>query len=443
MKIKCRQTTAVEGTVLMVIMVLSVILALLMASYLLMVETQSLAVARSQVWNQALDVAEAGVEEGMAQLNCPGVTTNNLATNSWSSLGGGSYSKTSYLGSNYYTVIIDSTNVNPVITATSYTYFPNKSKYLSRTVQVLARPAFSATNGAAILVNSNITFSGFNVTVDSFDSSNPDYSTNGLYDPNKPLDHGDVISISSLSNAIYIGDSKIYGTVHTGPNGIVGYDTAKNAGYSVGDSNYVNSSTVGIESGHDLADATYFPSDVTLPNVMWSTAAGGAKYKVNGVMFDYVLDNTANWQVSSLSSSVYVNSPGTVLYVTGSVSLGSGTEIYIAPGASFTLYVGGASASIGGQGVLNTSGLARNFTYYGLPSNTSFGLQANASFTGVIYAPEAYVSIGGGGSSTYDFQGQIIANSMKMNGHFNVHYDQNLGSVTNNAGYRAYFWAEL
>ena len=36
------------------------------------------------------------------------------------------------------------------------------------------------------------------------------------------------------------------------------------------------------------------------------------------------------------------------------------------------------AASIGGQGVVNSSGIASNFKYYGLPSNTSLGLQANA-----------------------------------------------------------------
>ena len=52
------------------------------------------------------------------------------------------------------------------------------------------------------------------------------------------------------------------------------------------------------------------------------------------------------------------------------------------------MYVSG-STSIGGNGVINPSGQAENFTYYGLPSNTSVDMNANANFVGTIYAPEA------------------------------------------------------
>jgi hypothetical protein len=295
---------------------------------------------------------------------------------------------------------------------------------------------------AAIMVTGTVQFSGFNVTVDSFDSSNTNYSTGGLYDATKALANGDVVTSSSVSNAIYIGDSKVYGSVHTGPGGIVGVDTGNHPGDSVGDSAWVNGGNIGIESGHALQDGGFIPTDVTLPNVTWMPPTT-YKQKINNVMYQYKLDNSSPWTLSTLSSSIYISSPNTVLYVSSSLSMGSGTQIYIAPGASLTMYVGAASASIGGQGVINSTGLARDFTYYGLPSNTSVGIQANASFTGQIYAPEAYVTVGGGGSSPYDFSGQIISQSMKMNGHFNVHYDQNLPPVSVPGGYAAASWNEL
>ncbi len=101
------------------------------------------------------------------------------------------------------------------------------------------------------------------------------------------------------------------------------------------------------------------------------------------------------------------------------------------------------AASIGGQGVVNSSGIASNFKYYGLPSNTSLGLQANAGLTGRFLAPEADITLGGGGSSPYDFSGQIVGNSFKMNGHFNVHYDEAVMPPGAISGYAAASWSEL
>jgi hypothetical protein len=423
------------------------ILAALLGSYYALVRSQLLMVARAGAWDNALVVAEAGVEEAMAHLNQV-VDTNNLAINSWVNAGGGIYCKTNYLDESYWIVKIKLspavTNVYPVIVSTGYVPGPNGGSKLARTVQVTTKAKMGTGAGGAILVADTLTFGGFNVTVDSFDSSDPNHSTGGLYDFNKRLDHGDILTTSSVSNAIDVGNSKVYGAVHTAPGGVVGHDTSNHPGYSVGDSNWVSTATVGFEPGYIMQDVTTTITDVTLPSLSWLPAVGGAKYKLNGVMYDYKIQTSGPLKIDGdLTSSVYVSAPNVVLYVTGNVNLGTGMAIYIAPGASLAMYVAGADTNIGGQGVLNSTGLARNFEYYGLPTNTSFSLKANASFTGQIDAPEAYVTIGGGGSSPFDFSGQIVANSMKMNGHFNVHYDQNLSGGQKLAGYQGNSWDEL
>jgi len=460
MKIQRKKAGPQQGMALTITMVLGGILVLLMGGYVSMVETQSLAVARSQGWNYAMVAAEAGVDEAMAHLNS-GVSTNNLATNSWSSTGNGLYSKTNTLGNSYSVVTIKIapavTNPFPVIVSTSYVPTPIRTSTLSRTIQVMTKANYSNGTGAAVLTKSTINLSGFNVTVDSFDSSNSSYSTNGIYDATKVLANGNIITLSSVSNAINIGDSKIYGSVITPPGGTIAYDTKNNAGYSVGDSNYVGSGTVGIQAGHNVQTTSYNNSisDVTLPNVLWAPTTPltgqAAKLTINGTQyaFGYQFTTGGNYSIgttlspSDLGSSVYVSAPNVQLYVTGNVNLGSGTEIYIAPGASLSIYVAGSSASIGGQGVVNTTGLAQDFALYGLPTCTSVGIQANASFTGVIDAPEAFVSIGGGGSSPYDMSGEIIAQSCKINGNYKVHYDEALGSTPTFSGYKAMFWTEL
>ena len=113
------------------------------------------------------------------------------------------------------------------------------------------------------------------------------------------------------------------------------------------------------------------------------------------------------------NEAILVTGTNTVLYVTGNVSLTGNALINLAPGGKLTLYVGGTSSSIGGNGVLNP-GSAANFIYYGLANNTSLDIHANAAFTGVIYAPQADLSLGGSGSNTYDLVGASQKPSASM-----------------------------
>jgi hypothetical protein len=449
MKIPTHTSNLKEGSVLIVTLSITTILAFLILSYMSLVRTQYLSVARAQYWNNALAVSEAGVEEAMAHLNCM-VTTTNLATNTWTSLGTGTVGKTNFLGTSYSSITIQIppavTNLYPVITSTGYVPGPIGGSTLTRKVQLTTRPKTVGVGGG-IIVKGSVNSGGSKVVIDSFDSSNTNYSTGGMYDATKAKANANVTSISSVSNAVYIGEMAVYGNVHTvyGVQPIL--DTTKQGTGTVGDAAWVTNGNLGIESGHSAQDAAYTFTDVTLPTLSWSTPTqlkGGNALKTNGVTFPYVLDNSSNWKLTDLSSAVYVKSPNVILYVTSTLSLGTGTEIYLTPGASLTMYVGAASASIGGQGIVNTTGLAKNFTYYGLPTNTSMGVQANATFVGQIYAPEADITIGGGGSTPEDFSGQIVANSFNLNGHFSFHYDENLGtSGSAIVGWVAASWSEL
>src|SRR6266481_9820604 len=67
LKLKPRLTRT--GSVLVITLLLAAILVLTMGGYLWWVRTQNLLVAESQAWNSALALAEAGIEEGMAQIN--------------------------------------------------------------------------------------------------------------------------------------------------------------------------------------------------------------------------------------------------------------------------------------------------------------------------------------------------------------------------------------
>src|ERR1043165_8303035 len=85
-----------EGSVLMVTLFSALLIGTVLASYLTLIRHQSAAVARSQGWNAALAMAEAGVEEAMAQINAgvPWGTGWNTSSNNYSqsrTMMGGSY----------------------------------------------------------------------------------------------------------------------------------------------------------------------------------------------------------------------------------------------------------------------------------------------------------------------------------------------------------------
>jgi len=119
-------------------------------------------------------------------------------------------------------------------------------------------------------------------------------------------------------------------------------------------------------------------------------------------------------------------------------------QIHIGPGASLSIYMAGATASISGNGLVNDTAKARNFQYYGLPTNTRLDLTGNGAFYGTIYAPQADFNLkGSGNNSTDDFTGASITKNTTMTGNFNFHYDDSLASLTTLGGYDVASWREL
>src|SRR2546421_1174990 len=113
MKIQISRKAKQLGTALFVALCISAFLCISITGYLSVTEQQSFLSARSQAWNMAIAVTEAGVEEGLQQLNS---NSSSLASDGWS-YDGSSYWRSNNMGAgNSYTVHIYVTNsLNPVI----------------------------------------------------------------------------------------------------------------------------------------------------------------------------------------------------------------------------------------------------------------------------------------------------------------------------------------
>jgi hypothetical protein len=452
MKIYITKPPITKGSVLTVTLLTCAILGIGLVATLSLMGTQESLLGRSQNWNQAMVVAEGGVEEAMALLNS-GVQAPNFAVFPWTSTGGGMFKNDTNrpackFGSSYYEVFITNAfaNTNPVIISKSYVPGPVSSRGLSRTVRIQTRPRQTFPVKGPLIVKESFDSNGNNVSTDSFDS------TIGPYNPATAGSSGDIVSLTTAPNAISLDNGKVKGNVRTPPNGIKGVTVTIGAKGSVGDSAWVDSGSTGFQDGHFKDDfmVSDFP-DATLPNATWLPPLSGPA--PDGLIYDNLL-TSGNYTVANLTGSVYVGQSNTVLYVTSGISIGSGggatktgyapPQIHIAPGGSLTIYMAGATTSIAGNGVVNDTAQAKNFAYYGLPGNTSINITGNGAFYGTIYAPQADLTLKGGGKSTLeDFTGASITKSTTMAGNFSFHYDESLIHLTTIGGYDAVSWEEM
>jgi len=418
-----------------------------------LVRSQNVSIARSQAWNACIPVIEAGIEDAMGHLNNP--TDTNILSDGWA-LSSGNYVQQRQLGDSFYSVSITLTNpLKPLIVCTGYVpiplssasttvgavAFPSaadlQSQYLSRTVQVVAlkTPRFVK----AMACRQQISMSGNNVSTDSFDSSDPLYSTpTGHYDPTKIKDNGDVATDSRANNIINAGNANIRGRVRTGPGGTV----AIGPNGKVGSLAWNAGSIAGIQPGWFSDDMNIIFPSVTKP---FTNAPPPNSGTYTGLVCKYVLGST-NYQLAgnlTLSSGDRLVVTGNaVLVVGGNVSIGSGSGVDILPPGTLKLYVAGANANVNGDGI-NNLGWATNFVYYGLPTNLGVTLHPNGNFTGMIYAPDANLTLLSGGAGIQDFIGACIMNNIFVNGHYNFHYDEALGKWGPPALFVVVSWIEL
>jgi hypothetical protein len=467
------------GSVLATTMVITFVIGATLAGFLVLTQHQTFANARSQSWNQSMAVAEAGVEDALQMINkfnydndklLDWSTGSSVSQDQWSPYGTDAFYTIRWVGNDYralYFVIITNRNpVAPTITAYGYLRYDYEyrpapvttaaagtsssgfqSRYLRRQVQVGTRR--DALWTLAMLADKQIDLNGNRVTTDSFNSADPNASywapgaAYGIYDASKRNDNGDVATNLQLIDSLNAGNADIMGKVSTGPGGTV----AIGPNGSVGSEAWVSSGNSGIQPGYVSDDMNVKLNDVGLPTTTWFAlpSESGSGTNINGVTYKHVIRASGDYKASTLQGSVYVASGVSArVYLSDNVSLTGSQGIRLAPTVQrLILYMGGSEFKLGGSGVVNETGRAESFLYFGLPSNRSIKFQGNGDFTGAIYAPSADFVLGGGGSSNYDFIGASVTRTVTMNGSYNFHYDEDLATFGPSRGFIPTTWAEV
>lgn len=364
------------------------------------------------------------MEEALAQLN-PGAPQQvvDRTANGWGpATAGGLYGPiTRTLSSGTYSVLYTD-DAYPVIYSRGRVAVPSISATISRTLRVAVTnyPLFMV----GIAARNGIDLAGNKVDIDSFNSADPNLSLNGRYSAAKASTNGDIASFAGVVN---VSSATVQGDVFLGPT--ASEEIKKN----------------GVITGGVYNDFNLEFESVVLPatSSSWSQASKGSTV-INGRTYDYAFMLSGDYTIPS-SGNIYV-APGATVRVKVTDNKFTATYIEVdgtgLNSGSLAIYMTGQSFTLSGKAIVD-GGVAKNLSYYGTDSNTIINVTGNADFTGTIYAPNADFTLGGGGTDNYDFVGASVTKTLKLNGHFHFHFDEDLLKHGPFSGYVASTWDEI
>jgi len=278
----------------------------------------------------------------------------------------------------------------------------------------------------------DLDLNGNGISSDSFDSADPNYSTEGLYDPTKNKDGGDMLMAGYFTNSMLsVGNADVMGHIVFGPDATCSIGVNGSAGSKA----WVESGTFGVQPGWASTGWDFYFPDAILPVTSWlptglaGSPFGGAGLAPNGISYDHVFLFPGDFEVVG-NGTIYVHT-NTQVRVKSTVNSFQPSKIYVAgTGANagkLVTYLTGISAVLR-PAHQTQSGNAANLVFFGLPSCTTISC-GGSNFAGVIYAPQANLSLPGSGSSASHFFGSSVAKTILVMCHVSFHFDENLRRI--------------
>ena len=389
----------------------------------------------SSAWVDSLHTAEAGVEAAVNEYYK--VVSGLTPWVGWSNVNASGSIKmlpdvalSSPLASTgtdrRYSVMVDLNTY--MVTATGTVSVSRFTNDVRRAVRVELAPDYTSPFEAALLAKSYVKHGG-NASVDSFDSSDPNKSTGGQYDPAKRQMNGDIVTICSDPEAAIFatGSGVLYGDLIAGIGG----------GVKISGS-YTNLGAVGSGADTDI-------SDVIVP--MNKTLTHPAIRMSGGAVETIVVAGNRDMSVSSIKATggaLTVTGSGTLrLYIEGELSISGSATMHITPsppGASLKVEIY-ANGDVLLNSCVNQTGNAANLGIYGTSNAKSVKYTGNSVFSGFMYVPHAAFSFTGQG----DFVGAVVAGTIDVTGTGDFHYDEALAKMKLPflLGYRIKSWREI
>jgi hypothetical protein len=343
--------------------------------------------------------------------------------------------------------------VKPVILSKATVTFPQgpeTSKYVEVTLQ---RRALWA---RGMVVRDTIRSSGGNLYVDSWNSdpdNDPSTPAVAYTLPGTAAANGSLATASAANGAIDIAGGSVYGTISMGASAMPDYN--KNNGTlssTLGGSGFDRDLVVNDfkavfpvisappVTAHTLT-TTINPGNgntYSLPRAGDTAAPDGYIY-YNFAIGANVQFNGGTLAITDKVVLIFNNHSGVY-----AMNIGGGGIVSVAPNAQLKIYADG-HVSLGGGGVANNNPQPYTLMVFGTHPTVGtqeITLNGNGLLTASVYAPNANLTVSGGGGEGHIF-GAMVANRATLVGNTRFHYDEALANIVEGNPYGIAQWREL
>ncbi len=404
MKKKIRKHHPKERGVVLIIAILVALMMLLLAMpFLTKLSGQYGITEKSYRQLAAFNLAEAGVERAIWELNHGDISywegDDNLRTMTISSFQASG-------GTEVGDIVIEAFGPggdNPIIQSTGRV--PHIG---TATVDKTIRVMLEVSGGRSlfdygVFGDEGVELAG-NAQIDSYDSRQGEYGDDNVGD------QGDAGTNASHYSCLFLrNNADINGDAIVGP----GADPA---------SVIVTQNNSGITGEKSALDEEKGLPSIPVPEGLpWR-----GDYTVGHNDTDMIIENGEYTSFALQSNSKVAITADVTLYISGEFSMESNTQLEIAEGVTLTIYLGGTFTQHSHSKINNLSQDPAKLQIYGTENFTStMTWKSNSSLYGAIYVPDATVHF----DSNADFFGSVVADFVEIDSNSRLHYDLALGNL--------------
>ena len=351
----------------------------------------------------ALNLAEAGLERAIWELNSGDISSWSVSGTNQRTLNISNFtaSNGAVIG-NISTTVYDPQGLAPVIESTG-TAVHIGSPSVSKTLRVVLQggapsPLFNFMLFGAYGVNI-----GGGAIIDSYDSRLGAYGGTNISNGGNIGTNGDIYGAVNLGNGSIVNGDAMTG-VGSDPNEVI----------IMGMSSEITGESAALEEPKELPSVPVPTGLANRGNL--SVSGTSTKISQSGQYNNLTLANNA---VVTIDSNV-------TLYISGTFTLNNGADFRINPGCSVTLYFGGGWALNSTAKISNLSKDPTKLVMYGTDTFTGSKTFCNSFETyAAMYYPKANVYL----ANTNTFYGSIIAGRFTIGNNMRVHYDEACASL--------------
>jgi len=347
----------------------------------------------------ALNLAEAGVERAIWELNkgvvadwTGDILVRRLALSGIQAADGTAVGEVDI-------VVFNPASDNPVVEATGRVPWI-EGQPVSRTLRVVLRRGFRSHFDFGIFGDEGLDFHG-NAYTDSFNS------VYGPYDPLAPGDRGDVGTNADGAQDVYlVNNTRING------NCLAGFESQPEVVIVTRNNAEITGTRTALEEPK--------PLPVSPPPLLVDRGSYALATNREGL----ITESGKYGSLSLASNSKLTISGQVTLFIDGDFTMNSNSILEIAPGSEVEIILGnGAFIQRSNTQINNLSRDPRCLAILGTEDFHSMTFRSNSAFYGVVYVPEANVDF----FANADFFGSIVANYLHLSSNVGIHYDESLG----------------